>query len=439
MPLDLDQVPDHDVMPDRTDVVVIGGGIIGSSTALTLAEKGIAVVLCEKGQVGAEQSSRNWGWCRTMGRDPRELALGIESLRLWREMRQRIGQDTGFRQTGTMYLCDDARDMAEQAAWLEHGRRYDLDTRLIEGEEVAQMLPGARRRFAGALYTGSDGCAEPQRAAPAIAMAARRRGAIILVGCAVRGIETTGGSVSAAITEKGRIACAGVVLAGGAWSRLFCGNLGLDLPQLKVLGSVLRTGPLDGPPACAVGASDFGFRKRLDGGYTAARRGANVSDIVPDSFRLLRDFLPALRSQWSELRLRLGRRFLDEWRLPRRWELDEVTPFEQVRVLDPQPVGSILDEGIANLERAFPVFAKASVVERWAGLIDVTPDAIPVISPVATLAGFFIATGFSGHGFGIGPGAGRLMADLVAGNHPIVDPAPFAFARFAARNPRQAL
>ena len=116
--------------------------------------------------------------------------------------------------------------------------------------------------------------------------------------------------------------------------------------------------------------------------------------------------------------------------MPKRWALDEVSPFEHVRVLDPEPVAADIDAAKANLARAFPIFKDVPIAERWGGLIDATPDAVPVISPVETIPGFFIATGFSGHGFGIGPGAGRLMADLVAGATPVVDPAPYRFARF---------
>lgn len=187
-----------------------------------------------------------------------------------------------------------------------------------------------------------------------------------------------------------------------------------------------------------LGASNFAFRKRLDGGYTIAQRNANLAQIVPDSVRLFFDFLPALRKQRHELRLRIGRRFIEEWRLARRWALDQATPFEQVRVLDPVPDDGILDEGRANLVKAFPAFANMVVQERWAGLVDVTPDAVPVISAVDAVPGFFIASGFSGHGFGIGPGAGRLMADLVAGDTPVVDPAPFRYARFAKAPQREA-
>ena len=164
----------------------------------------------------------------------------------------------------------------------------------------------------------------------------------------MRGLETTAGRLSGVVTERGPIRCGKVVLAGGAWSRLFCGNLGVELPQLKLLASVMRTGPVEGAPDRAAGADNFAFRKRLDGGYTIARRNANVAELAPDSFRLFFDFLPALVTQWHELRLRVGRSFLEEWRIPRRWALDAETPFETVRTLDPAPSLSILDEGVTT-------------------------------------------------------------------------------------------
>jgi glycine/D-amino acid oxidase-like deaminating enzyme len=417
-------------LPDSADVVVIGGGIVGVSTALCLAERGVSVALCEKGGIAAEQSSRNWGWCRQMGRDAAEIPLCIESLRLWEGMNARVGGETGFRRAGIVYVCDTPKMMDFYEEWIEQARLYQIDTRRLGPEELAALVPGAARRFLGAVHTGSDGRAEPQKAVPAMAEAARRHGARILTSCAVRGVETTGGRISAAVTERGTIRCGAVVLAGGAWSRLFCGNLGIDFPQLKVLGSVLRTTPMQGPAEIAVGGSDFAFRKRLDGGYTIAHRGATVAPIVPDSFRLLPEFLPSLWSQRRELRVRLNDRFAAEWRTPRRWALDETSPFERVRILDPKPSEAILRQARDNLVRAFPGFAGMQVAQSWAGLIDVTPDAVPVISPVTGHPGFFLASGFSGHGFGIGPAAGRLMADLVSGAPPIVDPAPFRDDRF---------
>jgi glycine/D-amino acid oxidase-like deaminating enzyme len=420
-------------VPDRAGVVIIGGGIIGTSTALFLAEKGHSVVLCEKGRIAGEQSSRNWGWCRTMGRDAREIPLAIESLRLWRGMNARTGHETGYRQAGIVYLCENEKEVAAQEAWLNEARQYQVDARLLRGTAIDTLIPGASSMFVAGMHTPTDGRAEPSHAAPAIAEAARAAGATIVTECAVRGVETQAGRVCGVVTEKGPIRCDTVVLAGGAWSRLFCGNAGIDLPQLRVLASVFRTAPLTGAPEVAASGSVFAFRKRLDGGYTIARRNANVADITPDSFRLLLQYLPTLKQNYGEIRIRFGRRFFEELRVPRRWSLDKATPFEAVRVLDPAPRQATLNEAREVLSRRLPVFARMQVAESWGGMIDVTPDAVPVIGEVPSLPGFFLATGFSGHGFGIGPGAGRLTADLVAGDPPVVDPTPFRFARFSEK------
>jgi glycine/D-amino acid oxidase-like deaminating enzyme len=395
------------------------------------------VALCEKGQIACEQSSRNWGWCRKMVRDPRELPLAIESLRLWQGMNEMVAAETGFRNAGIMYLAENPAEVARLESWLDHARQYQLDTRIISGREVAQRLPSLAKNYAGALYTASDGKGEPQMAAPAIALAARRHGANILTGCAVRGIETGAGRIVGVVTEKGAIACGAVVLAGGAWSRLFCGNLGIDLPQLNVVASVMRTERLEGGPEISAAGAQFGYRKRMDGGYTVSTVGARLVDIVPDSFRLFQHYLPAMRIHWKKLRFGFGRRFVDAWKTPRHWQLDAPSPFEQMRVLDPAPDRFLLERARAGIMEAFPAFGSVNIAETWAGMIDVTPDAIPVISAIDKIPSFFIATGFSGHGFGIGPGAGRLMADMVTGRSPLVDPTPFRLARFTdGSNPK---
>src|SRR5574340_747188 len=180
-------------LPAKTGVVVVGGGIIGTSTAFFLARKGVPVTLCEKGEIGAEQSSRNWGWVRKMGRDPREIPLIIESLRFWTELNTLVGGETGFRQCGIVYLCKTAAELAKRQAWLQVAQPYQLDSRFLSPDELRQVLPNLQGTWKGGLYTQSDGRAEPSKAAPAIAEGARRHGASILTGCAARGVETTGG------------------------------------------------------------------------------------------------------------------------------------------------------------------------------------------------------------------------------------------------------
>jgi glycine/D-amino acid oxidase-like deaminating enzyme len=418
-------------LPEKVDIVVVGGGIIGASTALELAEHRLKVALCEKGGIGKEQSSRNWGWVRISRRDPREIPLMAEALRIWKNLDERVEGDTGYKRAGIIFTCADDKEFTDHERWNRNLEGYQLNSRMLSASEFKEMFPDSRMNIKGALYTAEDGRAEPQKAAPAIAEAARRKGASILTECAVRGLETSGGKVSGVITERGPIACNAVVLAGGAWSSLFAGFHGLTLPQLKVMNSVLRTKPLEGGPDSAIWAKSFAIRKRQDGGYTVASGHENIVDIVPKSFRFALSFLPAYRSEWRSLKFRLGGRFFDEARIQDRWKLDEASPFEYARVLDPVPSKKLSDKALASLAEVFPVFRQAEIAQRWAGYIDVTPDAIPVISAVDEIPGFFIATGFSGHGFGIGPAAGRLMADIVAGRPPLVDPKAFRFSRFS--------
>jgi glycine/D-amino acid oxidase-like deaminating enzyme len=413
-------------LPPVTDVAIIGGGIIGVCAAYCLAARGIDVVLLEKGAIGAEQSSRNWGWCRSMGRDLAEVPLAMASLRLWNEWQAGFPQDLGFRRSGIFYACETPQQLAEQAQWLQAASQFGASGQILEGAELRRTLPdGARNGWAGALHVALDGRAEPHMATARIASAARRQGARLFTRCAVRGIDTQAGRVRAVITEHGELCCSTAILAGGAWSSLFCRNLGIRLPQLKVIASVMRTQPMPGGPEYALGAGNYAFRKRLDGGYSIAQRSANIAPITPDSLRYFSDFLPTLGKQYRELRLRFGRTFFQECRLPNRWALDQISPFERCRVLDPQPSAAILREAQEALSAAFPFFRTLQIQQSWAGVMDITPDAVPVIGPLANLPGLYLASGFSGHGFGIAPGAGHLLADLISGTTPLVDPAPF--------------
>jgi glycine/D-amino acid oxidase-like deaminating enzyme len=429
-PFDADQE-----QPAKTGVVVVGGGIIGISTALSLARAGIAVTICEKGQISGEQSSRNWGWVRKTGRDEREMPLIAESLRMWKTMNNTVEGETGFRECGILYTSQTDDMLANHEAWLERARPYQLGSRLVRGEELRALLPGSTLTYKAGLYTATDGRAEPQKATIAMAKAAQRAGTTILTNCAVRGLDITGGRVSGVITERGRIASDGVVLAGGAWSRLFCGNHGLRLPQLKVQSSVLRTAPLEGGPEVTAWHRDFAYRKRMDGGYTISSGRGSTVPLVPDTAVFFREFLPALRATWDRLHLRLNNRFLIEAKTPKRWSLDVKSPFEDVRVLDVAPSRKMNDAALQAIAAAYPIFREARIVQEWAGLIDVTPDAIPVISTIDSMPGLVIATGFSGHGFGIGPAAGQLAADLMMGSKPLVDPTPFRFSRFHDGSP----
>src|ERR1700692_366574 len=144
----VDSVTSDEAIPATTSVVVIGGGIIGTFAALTLAGRGIPVVLCEKGYIACEQSSRNWGWCRQAGRDEREMPLIIESLRLWRDMNRLTESETGFRTCGVMYVGETETDEARFATLGEVAKPYTIVIRIVRGADLASLMPGATRAYA---------------------------------------------------------------------------------------------------------------------------------------------------------------------------------------------------------------------------------------------------------------------------------------------------
>lgn len=433
----INQVETDTDLPSQADVVAIGGGVIGLTTALFMAERGLKVVLVEKGEIACEQSSRNWGWCRQSLRDPREFELIREALGLWRGMNARCQADTGFRTAGTLFAARSETDEAQYLDWSQKARLAGIETSLVQGARLAELVPGDSDPVRSALYCESDGRAEPQWAGPAFAQAARRHGATVLTRCAARGIETAAGRVSAVVTERGAVKASVVVVAGGAWSRRILRDLNVQLPQLKVRASVARTTSVEKGPVPAFWDGQTAFRQRADGGYTIADGSRIVVPLTPDCFRFFVSYVPLLKMEWRGVRLTVNERFFSEWQEAASVPWDRPSPYEAMRILDPKPDQQYLDALMKRLRRRFPAFAPASIAQSWAGFIDVTPDLIPVISEVEQVPGLIIATGFSGHGFGISPGAGHLAADLACGVNPIVSPRDFRLSRFSdGSNPR---
>lgn len=419
-----------ETIPASADVVIIGGGIIGVSTAWFLSRQGINVVLCEKGHIAGEQSGRNWGWIRQQCRDSREMPMIMESLKIWRTLEADIGEEVGFKETGCIYAAETDKQLAELAAWLPTAEANGLDTRLLSGQEVKEHIHGASVPWKGALYTPSDGCAEPHKAAPAISRAAERAGATILSSCAVRGLETEGGRASGVVTEHGTIKAPSVLCAGGAWTSMFCRSLGINLPQLKVRGTVVRTATCENVFDGDVWGNHTGMRRRQDGGYTLANEAFMDHFITPTTFRNTFKFLAALKAEYGSLSLSIGRDFIDELLTPAKWQLDVPSPFEKTRVLNPDPNPRAVAAIRKDFDELFPQLCGIDIVESWAGMIETTPDVIPVIDQSTKIPGFYMATGFSGHGFGIGPGAGKAIAGLITGSDSGIDLSEFRLNRF---------
>jgi glycine/D-amino acid oxidase-like deaminating enzyme len=416
-------------------VAVIGGGIAGCAAAYCLARRGLAVVLLEKGEIAGEQSGRNWGFVRQQGRDPREIPLMMACSRIWQELPATLEADIEWRQGGILYLAGNDAEMADYEGWLDHARAHDLDSRLLSGREAAELLPGMSCDWAGGLHTPSDGQADPVKTTSAFAEAAARLGAEIRTGCIVEAIETGGGAVTGLRSEAGEVKVKTVLVAAGAWTSPLLRGLGLDLPQMRVRGTVLRTQSAPARTPLAVWASGIGFRQRRDGSFNVAPGTLVDHDIGLDSLRHARTFWPEFRKHWRQFDLHLGRPLIEDlaalaggWRaLARR--------LSRHRVLAPEPNPGKMRRGIAAFRRLFPEFADLEVDYGWAGVVEATPDAVPVLGELPGVAGLLVATGFSGHGFGMGPIAGRLMAELIAEGKPSLDLSAFRFTRFTDGQP----
>jgi glycine/D-amino acid oxidase-like deaminating enzyme len=421
-------------LPEAVDLVVVGGGIIGVCTALFAARAGLSVALCEKGRVGGEQSGRNWGWIRQQGRDAHELPIVIEALRHWESLAQTIGEPLGFRRSGVTYLAESEAELAKFEQWLSVARAHDVDTRLLSPAEVGRLMPALADKVPGAIHTASDARAEPFGAVPLIARLAISEGVGIFEHCAVRALDVAAGRLRGVVTERGPIRAAQVLVAGGAWSRRLLGAHGVEIPQLLVRASVAATEPLPEVIAGAASLGRWAIRRRADGGYSLAPGdGGETFFLGPSAFRSFRWFLPQLRRAPFALAYRPAAPagFPDAWGAARSLDADRPGPFEAMRMLDPAPDRARLERARRALEMAVPALGTVRLRQSWAGMIDTMPDVVPVIDSCARPEGLWIATGMSGHGFGIGPGVGRVMADLIAGRPAGHDLGRFRLGRFA--------
>jgi glycine/D-amino acid oxidase-like deaminating enzyme len=417
--------------PAAADVVVIGGGIVGAAAAWYLATRGVQATLVEKGWVAGEQSGRNWGWVRQQNRDLDELPLMVESNRLWRGLEAELDADIEWVQGGNLSMTRDPARMAFFREWLSVAEGFGLDSRLLGPDEIRSILPTLTGEWLGAIQTPSDGHAEPAKATRAFAAAAKRRGATIVEGCAVDRIVVERGRVVAVETERGAIRTERVVCAAGVWSARLLRAIGIDLPIRIVRSTVSSTRPVAPITAAGVGYHPVvSFRQRRDGTLYVAAGGWSDYDITLESLRHLRYFMPNYLKNRKLIRLHVGRPLVaDIRRLLTPWSADKL-PWRSQRALSPAPSREKVRTSVGELGRMFPDLA-IEPVHAWAGYTDTTPDAVPVIDSVTRPAGLTIATGFSGHGFGMGPIVGRLVAELIADGRPSLDLEAFRFGRFA--------
>ncbi|PTV51793.1 NAD(P)/FAD-dependent oxidoreductase [Pseudomonas putida] len=434
--LPVDSTPGE--LPKSADVVIIGGGIQGVCTALCLAERGMEVVICEKGVIAGEQSGRAYSQIICWELDDRVLPLVLRSKQLWKGMNERINADTSWRIQPRVQTYTSEEGMLKAREWARKAKQAFpdpelLNVRFIEGNELQQRIPGARTPWQMAGLEENAASVDPEIGAPMIARYLQSKGVKIYTQCAVRGIETEAGKVSGVVTERGAIRAKTVVLAGGAWSRLFLGNYGLQLRTMPVYLSQQRLSAVSGAPKGngAIGTGVY-WRLQADGTYANAPR-LFTAPIIRESFTIGADFLPQVMNSTSVLPMyySLNRDFIRSFTEPTHWAMDEISPFERVRIGAPNPSHEFCDLALARLRAEFPVFNDSRVIERWGGRMDIAADHSPVISPVDQYPGLIINTAHS-WGMTQGPASGELVADIIQGVKPRIDPSNFAFSRFQA-------
>ena len=412
---------------DDADVVIVGGGIVGCATAYYLAKRGVRVVVLERGAIASEQSSRAWGFVRQQGRHEAEIAYAAMATRMWQGLAGELQADVEFVQNGILVPCETEADEQRFATSGKIGASHGLSTRMLTSEEIGRLVPELRGKWRAGLYTAEDGHAEPRKATEAFAAAAARRGAVLLPNSPVIDIETRNGAAFAVRLADRVVRAPKILIASGIGTPHLLRLLNVTAPIQPIRSSVAETNPTMPFSRVAIWGPHAAFRPTLRGtiyvgnGYRS--RGA-IYDVTPFSLGALRYFLPTYKKNYSQTRMRLGREFLSHF-----------LRSGNSRLFAPLPEPRIDARRLGQLERRlyehFPHLADLGIARMWAGRIDMTPDLIPIIGPVDRAQSIFVAAGFSGHGFALGPATGSLLSEWIADGKPSLDLRPFRPSRFA--------
>lgn len=375
-------------MKTTADVVIIGGGCMGASTAYHLTRNGVRdVVLVEREpMLGMGSTGRNAGGVRHQFSSEANVKLSIESISLFERFAEEVGYEIDFHQDGYLFLLSSERDLGDFRRNVEMQRRLGVEVEVLSPDEAQRLAPGlAVEGVIGATFCSRDGIADPNGVTMGFAKAAQAEGAEISRDTEVTGIRTESGRVIAVETTRGAVSCSAVVNAGGPYARDIGKMAGLDVPILPYRRHISITEPMppgSGVPASRIMVIDF------ETTFYFHREGAGILFGMSDP-----DEPSSYNSTVS-------------------WEfLEKVTRTAMKRL---------------------PALADAGIAHAWAGLYEMTPDAMPIIGPAREVEGLFMIAGFSGHGFQHSPAAGRVLAEIIVdGKARDFDGAAFSFDRFS--------
>lgn len=414
--------------PVRSDVVIVGAGIVGCATAYYLARCGLTVRVLDRGISAGEQSSRAWGFIRQQGRHDHEVALAAEAARLWPTLSAELEADLEYVRDGILVLAESPDDEIRLVKALEVANAHGLQSKLLRGSDVSNLVPELAGSWRCGLFTPDDGHAEPVKVTRAFAAAARRHGAIIHEGKTVVSIDTKGGRVCGVTTTDGQYVADSVLCAAGIGTADLMRTVGPSLPIQPVRAPVSQTNPGKLRTSIPVWGPHSAYRPKQDGSFYVGNGYRSIDaqyDVTFDSFRDFWSFLPTFFENWRVIRPSIGKPFFED--LGRRFRHHGL--FQSWS--EPAINGRLVDYNWAQFARLLPRLADTGLARSWAGRIDATPDLIPFVGPIQGIGGCFVAAGFNGHGFALGPVVGRELANLIVKGRSDVDLHRLRPSRFA--------
>jgi sarcosine oxidase, subunit beta len=374
-------------LPRSADVVVVGGGVVGTSVAFHLAEAGVGVCVVERDELAGGSTSRAAGGFRAQFSDPLNIELGRRSIEAFTRFEERPGNEIDLHQVGYLFLLDREEDVDSFRESVALQNELGVPSRFVELDEVHDLCPLAGLDgVLAATYCPLDGHASPEAVVQGYAAGARAHGATVQTGCGVTGLRVTEGRIEAVETTLGEIETDTLVCAAGAWSPEIGSHVGVELPILPYLREVGYTGP---------------------------------SEELPPTIPLTVDFSSGLYFHREGPGLLFG-----------------MADRDQPPGFDVPPDDGWLEKVIEIAERRLPALLDMGIAGGWKGYYEVTPDHNGLVGEAPEVARFLYAAGFSGHGFLQGPAIGEIVRDLVLGREPFVDVAPLSVGRFVTASPR---
>lgn len=416
--------------PQEADALIIGGGLVGLASALELARRGAKVTCLEADHFGAHQSAQNWGFVRKQGRALAEIPLMLDAITRWSHLSDHLGADVQWVQGGNLAVFETAAQEEQYKKWLRSLSDLNIDSKLLKKDQIVSIVPGWKRSIRGALFSPSDGQAEPSAVIEAYLHACHNAGVRLVQGAEAHSLLTRGSVVVGAKVRGQTYYADTTVVSVGSSTRKLLSTIDIDFPQSFVTGTVSLTTPTEPLTKSTVWGNGFSFRQRHDGRIVCSVGGGGVVRLSLDLLTQVPLFLTAFKKNWRKFSIRPSLALATELPMLLRGRAG----MRSTGAPTPTVSRSESSNALRKLQGTVKGLDHIEIEHSWAGIIDSTPDGNPVIDSDPGPGGLVIASGFSGHGYGLVPTVGNIVADLVSSAKTNFDLHPFRLGRFAAQD-----